>query len=694
MNPSRQPWLHELVATLQAPTVALSDADGQIRAGTEGVLHADVRVLSSAVLSIDGAPPERVAGGIAEGSDGRFTGLVRSLGDGGADPTVRIERVRHVSPGEVTEEIQVISYAQSGVTTEVTLDLAADLARVEAIKSGRADGAGVAIKLVDQNTDSVALRWGADGVEVTFHATGAGVAATTDGESATVRWPVHLPTAGVRTLGWRLRANVEGAPVVGATAVAPDWADVQVNCDDHRLSALVKQSFADLAGLRMAPADAPEDVFLAAGAPWFFTLFGRDSIWAARLLLPFGHDLAAGTLRALAARQGRRVDHETAEAPGKILHELRQADSSHDVGAEEAAMSLPPVYYGSVDSTPLWVCLLHDAWRAGMPPEQVRVLMPHLQAALSWMLEYGDPDGDGFLEYLDTSGHGLANQGWKDSGDSIRFADGRQATGPVALCEVQGYAYEAAVHGADLLDAFDMPGAPELRKWAVDLATRFRACFWVADAEGPYPALALDGEKRAVDSLTSNIGHLVGTGLLNEAETALVIDRLTAPDLDGGFGLRTMSSHNGGFSPLSYHCGSVWPHDTAIVIRALSVAGHADRAFGLIEGLLATGVHFSGRLPELYSGDARATAPWPIPYPAACRPQAWAAAAIGAITQALLGLEIDVPRGAVRMHPGLHSPFGALSVNGLAAGPERFSVEVAADGSIHREPVTLRHAGR
>jgi hypothetical protein len=285
MNPSRQPWLHQLVATLQAPTVALSDADGQIRAGgTQGVLHADIRVLSSAVLKVGGAPPEPVAGGFADGSDGRFTGLVRSLGDGGADPTVRIERVRRVSAGEVTEEIRVISYAQSDLATELTLDLAADLARVEAIKSGRAGGAGTAIKLADHNADSLALLWGSDDVEVIFHATGTGVAATTDDVSATIRWPVDLPAAGVRTLRWTLRASVRDAPVVGAAAVAADWADVQVNCDDHRLLALVKQSLADLAGLRMAPADAPEDVFLAAGAPWFFTLFGRDSIWAARLL--------------------------------------------------------------------------------------------------------------------------------------------------------------------------------------------------------------------------------------------------------------------------------------------------------------------------------------------------------------------------------------------------------------------------
>ncbi|MGH6655325.1 MAG: amylo-alpha-1,6-glucosidase, partial [Actinocrinis sp.] len=251
--------------------------------------------------------------------------------------------------------------------------------------------------------------------------------------------------------------------------------------------------------------------------------------------------------------------------------------------------------------------------------------------------------------------------------------------GPIALCEVQGYAYEAAMHGADLLDAFDPASgagdggdngafAHRLRGWAADLAVRFREQFWVQDADGPFPALALDGKKRPVDALTSNIGHLLGTGLLDERETALVLDRLTSPALNSGFGLRTMSARDGGYSPLSYHCGSVWPHDTAIVIRAMSMAGHGARAVSLIDGLLAAAERFSWRLPELYGGDARADVPRPVPYPAACRPQAWAAASIGAMTQALLGLEMDVPGGRVACRPVEPSPFGALRVDGLVHG--------------------------
>jgi glycogen debranching enzyme len=454
------------------------------------------------------------------------------------------------------------------------------------------------------------------------------------------------------------------------------WSAVRAEADDPRLPRLLDQALPDAAALRMATARAPGDAFLAGGAPWFLTLFGRDSIWASRLMLPFGWQLAAGTLRALAALQGRRRDPRTGEAPGKIPHELRTA-------TRRAAGGLPALYYGTIDATPLWICLLHDAWRWGMPAEQVRELLPSITAALGYLRDDGDADGDGFLEYIDESGRGLANQGWKDSGDAVRFADGRIAAPPVALCEVQGYAYEAACRGADLLDALGEPGAPQWRAWAARLADAFRASFWVADDAGPYPALALDGDKRRVDSLTSNIGHLLGTGLLAASEESLVAARLAGPDLDSGYGVRTMSAASGGYSPLSYHCGSVWSHDTAIVIRGLAASGHAAQAAALASGLLDAAAAFGWRLPELFAGDARAQLPWPSPYPASCRPQAWAAASAGVLVQALLGLHVDVPAGRVSIAPppppGEAGP--RLHVDGLVAGDEVFSAGIEASGA-------------
>ncbi len=346
------------------------------------------------------------------------------------------------------------------------------------------------------------------------------------------------------------------------------------------------------------------------------------------MVLPLDLAPALGTLRTLARRQGTRIDAAAAEEPGKILHEVRRGEYSF------GDTTLPPVYYGTIDATPLWICLLHDAWRAGLPDHDVRALLPALEAALGWLLDSGDADGDGFLEYLDRTGHGLANQGWKDSADAVRFRDGRIAEGAVALCEVQGYAYEAAMSGATLLEAFDRPGAGRLRDWAGELAERFRATFWCGRGEDRYPALALDGEKRQADALSSNIGHLLGTGILNAEEEAIVARQVCGPALDSGLGLRTMADTDAAYAPLSYHCGSVWPHDTAIVIAGLVRAGLAERAGGLIEGLLRASVAFDQRLPELWSGEGR-----PVPYPMSCRPQAWSAAAAVVVAQALGALE-------------------------------------------------------
>ena len=678
----QQPWLHDLTVVLSAPTAVLSGADGQIRpGGVQGVLHADVRVLSRAELRVDGVEPVPVAGGLDPDSAAlaRFGALARTLGDEGADPTVRVERLRRVARGRVEEEIRVVSFASVPVDTEAVLAIAADLSEIEHVKSGRPARAVT----IDVHEDEARLGWGSADAVVSMRAEGKGARVVAAGDGAELRWPVRLPPRGSCTLRWTLAAEVRGAPVDAAGDPDGFWTGVALEGDDRRLAALTRRSIADLRGLLLTPADRPGDVFAAAGAPWFFTLFGRDSIWTARLLLPFGWRLAAGTLRALADRQGTKNDPETMEAPGKIPHELRRSSALHaQTALDGAPMALPPLYYGTVDATPLWICLLHDAWRAGLPEEQVRALLPNLRAALRWVVQDGDEDGDGFLEYLDRSGRGLSNQGWKDSFDAIRFRDGTLARGPVALCEAQGYAHEAAVSGAALLDALGEDGADDLRTWAARLAGRFRASFWVEDAEGRYPALALDGDKRAVDSLTSNIGHLLGTGLLDEAESALVVDRLTAPGLAGGYGLRTMDSREGGYSPLSYHCGTVWPHDTAIAIWALTRAGFAHRATGLVDGLLAASARFDSRLPELYSGDGPQEGPGAAPYPAACRPQAWAAASIGAIAQCLLGLRPDLPSGELLVSPVDDRRFGALRVSGLAAGSAAFGVTVTADGRV------------
>ena len=366
-----------------------------------------------------------------------------------------------------------------------------------------------------------------------------------------------------------------------------------------------------------------------------------------------------------------------AEEPGKILHELRR-DGIDVPGAPGGRLVLPPRYYGTVDATALWVCLLHDAWAWGMPEAEVEALLPALEAALTWMDQHGDRDGDGFLEYVDDGGTGLANQGWKDSSDAVRWRDGTLAAAPLALCEVQGYAHEAAVGGAALLDRFGRPGGERWRGWAARLSDTFRDRFWVDDEHGPHPAIALDAEKRPVDTLTSNIGHLLGTGLLTPEEEVLVAARVGAPPLSSGFGLRTLAEGQGGFAPLSYHGGSVWPHDTAVVIAGLVRGGHDAAAAELVEGLLAAAEAFDFRLPELYGGDGRADLPVPVPYPAACAPQAWSSAAALTVLAAVIGLRPgdDAPR------PLRPSPVGAVRVRGLRRNGRPVGVDLTPAGDV------------
>ncbi len=397
---------------------------------------------------------------------------------------------------------------------------------------------------------------------------------------------------------------------------------------------LARTSLSDLDSLTMALAQAPDSPFLAAGAPWYFTLFGRDSLLAAELLLPLTAEPALSVLRVLASLQADRHDEESAAQPGKILHEFRDIPVRITEGGRTTA--LPALYYGSIDSTLLWVRLLHGAWKAGAPRSEVKALIPHLERALSWLRDSADADGDGFLEYFDPTGHGLANQGWKDSGDSIRWQSGEIAEGPIALCEVQGYAFEAARGAAELLAAFaddtaDPAHTPALwAEYADRMATRFRERFWVRDARGPYPALALDAAKRPVDGAASNMGHLLGTGMLSEEEERLVTERLMGPEMFSGFGFRTLSTENGAYWPTRYHAGSVWTHDSAIILRGMSRAGFAEEAAAAARGLFAAARGFSWRLPELFSGaprrEGRTGDERPLPYPASCRPQTWAAA--------------------------------------------------------------------
>lgn len=616
---SRQPLLSDATIVLSAPTQVWSRSTGDIgEASIDGVYHGDTRVLRGMSLTCDGESPEWISTVAAGSSRVTFGGLLRELDDPSPDPRIRILRERIVTDTGLAETISIRSQVAHRTQTRLEIRLTPDFAPLAEVKAGATTPRDAEI-FVDQAEDVDSVRARADNLTMTLSAPGA--SRSLIGHEILLSWVLDIDFRQEVTVSFEVALADTTAVVVG-TSEEVAWRAPGVRVDP-RANRWTDRALSDLQALRLTLPAEPEDAFFAAGAPWFFTLFGRDSIWAARLLLPVDTRMAASTLRVLARLQGTRTDADTAEQPGKILHELR----GEPLAIPGEGLLLPPVYFGTVDATALWVNLLADAWDAGMPEAEIRALLPTLKGCLNWMLHHGDSDGDGFLDYRDETGHGLANQGWKDSGDAIQWRDGALAAGPIALCEVQGYAYEAAIAGARLLEEFAEPGSDELRSWAGVLRERFARSYWVNTPEGRYPAVALDKDKQPVDTLTSNIGHLIGTGILDQADEAHIAKLLTGPTMLTGFGIRTMSSASAGYWPLSYHGGSVWAHDTAIIARGMHKAGLIDEAREVVAELLDAAEGFDYRMPELYAGDPAVETAAPTPYPAACRPQAWSAAA-------------------------------------------------------------------
>ncbi|TWD84100.1 glycogen debranching enzyme [Kribbella amoyensis] len=658
------PYLHDLVTAVAAPWVALSPRSGQLTShGAEGVYARDRRVLATSRVTVDGREPLPVHVDEPTAWTTRHTAVIEGLGDAGHDPTVLLHRTRSVAGDGMTEQLTLVNNSHVTVDCTVTLALGTDLAGTAAVRS---EAAADLPALEPAVVGATGLRWESAGTTVTALLEPAPLSlGEVPGE---VSWQLSVPAGEETTVAVTVSGDF---PATEGFTIEPPaeritYGEVVAASEDARLQRWVRRSLDDVAGLQLA-ADGPAgDRYLGAGPPWYLTLFGRDSLISSGMLLPVDPGLAAGTLRALARRQGTKVDPDAAEQPGKIPHELRAEVADHGGG-----LVLPAVYYGTHDATQLWITTLHKAWRWGMPPTEVEELLPNLQNALAWIRDYADPDGDGFLEYIDESGHGLANQGWKDSSDSVQWPDGTLAKAPIALCEVQGYAYAAAVAGAELLTAFGLPGADEWTGWAAALKERFRATFWV---DG-YPAIALDGEKRPVAGPASNMGHLLGTGLLDPQEEAVVAALLGEEQLDSGFGLRTLSSAMTAFNPLGYHTGSVWPHDTAMTVQGLYAAGQGTTATKYVRGLLDAAEGFEYRMPELYGGAGTAEESTPTPYPLSCRPQAWAAASAIAVVVAALGVEPHVPRGTLDLTPADPFPWQRLQLHGLKIGERTVSVE-------------------
>jgi glycogen debranching enzyme len=439
------------------------------------------------------------------------------------------------------------------------------------------------------------------------------------------------------------------------------------------------QSVSDLASLRMRSSDnAGTGNLPGAGIPWFMTVFGRDTIITCLQTLLFGPELAQAALEVLAGLQARDDDASVDAEPGKIVHEMRQG---------KAARVWHRAYYGTVDATPLYLVLLSEVWRWTDDAGFVRGLREPAMRALDWIDRYGDPDGDGFVEYERRAQPGIRNQSWKDSDDSQRFHDGSVAEPPIASVEVQGYVYDAKRRTAELAREVwrDRPLADRLDADADRLYQRFHDAFWNEELGGRY-VLGLDRDKRQIDSLCSNVGHLLWSGLVAPERADAVVDQLMGEGLWSGWGVRTMSSTEGGFNPLSYHNGTVWPHDNSLIAAGLGRYGRWAEAQRIVRRMLEAAAHFEYQLPEVFAGFRRADTPFPIAYPTAARPQAWAAGAPVLLLQVLLGLQPDRRRQAlVSVAPEeLPSWVGRLRLSGVRAFGRTWDVRLD-DGGVRVE---------
>ena len=697
----------------------LTDPRGDVRIDGRGLglYELDTRILSTSTLRLNGVPLTLLRGPyLRDGLDTiQLTNpeLRRNPEDKHAPPShlrnreLSVTRTRRLH-GELSEQVTIVNYSPTVEALELQLGLGVDMADIFEVRgyARAARGRLLPIELSDERVDFGYV--GLDGVTriTTVGAEGATVDPIDDpaswpGASVLVTWQARLEPNARLTVGWTVTtarrpasaaeraesmpdgahapaAHGEGRPptarVGAAVPIGPPSSPVPPPPEDRLLDApriasdhefldrTLRRSLLDL-GLLRNHGPAEGEAYLAAGIPWFTTLFGRDSIIAALEVVAFYPTIAVETLTVLARLQATTDDPWHDAEPGKILHELRTGEMA---GAGETPHD---AYYGSIDSTPLWLILLGETYAWTGDDAMLDRLWPHALAALAWIDDSGDLDGDGFVEYQRRSRLGLLNQGWKDSGDAIRHVDGRPAETPIALAEVQGYVFAARRSMAHLArHRGDSELAARLDAAADTLQARFDAAFWLDDIG--YYAMALDGHKRPVASIGSNPGQALWTGIIPSSRAGRVADRLLAPDMFSGWGIRTYAAGQPGYNPVGYHTGSIWPHDNALIAAGLKSSGAPDGANLIAGRLIEVAQWFPDlRLPELFCGFARDEVGAPVAYPVACSPQAWAAAAPFHLLRTMLGLRADAhARRLELVLPTLPEWLTKLTITGLPVG--------------------------
>jgi glycogen debranching enzyme len=620
----------------------LMDRNGDVPLRPEtglGLYRDDTRFLSRYDFSFCDAEPVRLLTTASLGFAAQqvFTNPRMHSADGHELPrsTVEVRRQRVIS-SVLEEVVRVTSFHVQPIELEFRYTFDADFADIlevrglERPRRGRVERG----RQSDRSLDFAYLS--RDGVRLRTVVEFSGAPVNISAHTAVVRVKLlpHQARSFTVTVAC-LREDIpekpnDGELFAGLQRQYHQWrgSSTRVFTSNEHFNAVLDQSINDL---RTLWNDDEHGGYLAAGTPWFDTLFGRDSIIASLQTLAVNPAIARQTLRVLAAQQGSEVNPWRDEEPGKILHEVRRGESAR-VGEVPFGR-----YYGSIDSTPLFLLLAAEYWQWTADARLIRELLPAIQAGLSWCAEFGDSDGDGYLEYAQRSSRGLLNQGWKDSGDAIVAADGSLAPQPIALVEVQGYLYAAKRGLATVMAALRQSRmSSQLSREAEGLRRRINHDFWV---ESGFYALALDGQKRQVASRSSNPGHLLYCGVPLPTRAHRVVDSLLANDMFSGWGIRTLSTESPRFNPFGYHLGTVWPHDNSIAAMGFKKYGREAELQELATALFdaARGFDYS-RLPELFCGTPRTAQHAPVPYPVACKPQAWAAGAIPLLLQAILGL--------------------------------------------------------
>ena len=683
----------DAVAILEGRTFMLSNSLGDVPPGSiGGLLHNDTRFVSGWELTLAGQPLLSLKSAVVDYYSASFFLTNPDLPAAGLRASsVAVRRTRFVGNGAL-EQIVALNSTPELVRLELRLRCSADFADLFEVKGVVRDRRPKTVRQHDEHTlrfqyqvpgflAATTIRIQRSDIEDSGTRKVLGAAPPRIEEDDIV-WSVELEPRFALVAEVEVSLNANGETV---EPVHEDFGEEQkqfegplahwlAECpefesDSAWLKSVFDKSIIDLAALRVSGEVRGEPyVMPAAGLPWFMTLFGRDTLISALQTLSVGPELARGALHLLGEAQGTKVDDFRDEEPGRILHEIRNGELT--VLGEKPHSP----YYGTADATPLWIILMEAYWRTTGDDDFVRKRWDRILAALQWIDHYGDRDGDGYVEYGTRSSQGLGNQCWKDSWDGIQFSDGSIPFLPIATVEIQGYVYDAKRRVANMARRLlqDQSLSDRLEREANELKSRVNRDFW-SDKRGGYYIVGLDGDKRLIDSMTSNMGHLLWSGIVPEDRARIVAGHLMSDRMFSGWGVRTISTEDRGYNPIGYHCGTIWPHDNAIVAAGLVRYGFRDEANRIVLAQIEAASFSNFRLPEAFAGFERTVSRFPVPYPTACSPQAWATGAPFEFVQVMLGSQLR--DGAIQLDPKVPKEIGRIKLRRVHALGKLWDIE-------------------